>query len=145
LPFPVQATVGEVVSEALSHSRRLEQQLAAAGEALAAGTGPGEATPTPQAVRRYDQLLAEATLADAWNADSRAEMVLAGLGLAGTPSAAQRDQRRRARAPRGRAPADRPTHHLAAGRAHPSPRRRGRRLPPRRDHEPPGPGAERQP
>ncbi|HJB09644.1 MAG TPA: ATP-binding cassette domain-containing protein [Candidatus Brachybacterium merdavium] len=83
LPFPVQATVGEVVSEALSHSRRLEQQLAAAGEALAAGTGPGEATPTPQAVRRYDQLLAEATLADAWNADSRAEMVLAALGLAG--------------------------------------------------------------
>src|SRR5699024_8677711 len=83
LPFPAQATVGEVVSEALSHSRRLEQQLAAAGEALAAGTGPGEATPTPQAVRRYDQLLAEATLADAWNADSRAEMVLAALGLAG--------------------------------------------------------------
>src|SRR5699024_4899760 len=40
LLFPVQATVGEVVSEALSHSRRLEQQLAAAGEALAAGTGP---------------------------------------------------------------------------------------------------------
>src|SRR5690625_3834934 len=83
LPFPAQAPVGEVVSEALSHSRRLEQQLAAAGEALAAGTGRGEATPTPQAVRRYDQLLAEATLADAWNADSRAEMVLAALGLAG--------------------------------------------------------------
>src|SRR5699024_5720122 len=83
LPFSVQATVGAVVSESLSHSRPLEQQLAVAGEALAAGTGPGEATPTPQAVRRCDQLLAEATLADDWNADSRAEMVLAALGLAG--------------------------------------------------------------
>src|SRR5690625_1322563 len=82
LPFPAEATVDEVVTEALSRSRRLEQELAAAGEALAAGTGPGEATLTPQAVRRYDQLLAEATLADAWNADSRAETVLAALGLA---------------------------------------------------------------
>ena len=82
LPFPTEAGVGEVVTEALSRSRRLEQELAAAGEALAAGDGPGVRTPTPHAVHRYDQLLAEATLADAWNADSRAEIVLATLGLA---------------------------------------------------------------
>src|SRR5699024_9047184 len=55
----------------------------AAGEALAAVTEPGEAPPTPHAERRDGQLLAEATLANAWDADSRAEMVLAALGLAG--------------------------------------------------------------
>ena len=77
LPFGPAATVTEVVADALERSRRLEQELAAAGEALAADEGE----PSAQAVHRYDTLLAEATLADVWNADRRAEEVLSGLGL----------------------------------------------------------------
>ena len=83
LPFGAATTLAEVVADALDRSRRLERELLAAGEALAAhGTDP-----TPEAARRYDQVLAEATLADVWNADRRAEEVLAGLGLAGVDAA----------------------------------------------------------
>src|SRR5690625_2125896 len=74
LPFGPATTLAEVVADALDRSRRLERELLAAGEALAAhGTDP-----TPEAARRYDQVLAEATLADVWNADRRAEEGLAG-------------------------------------------------------------------
>ncbi|MFC7375201.1 ABC-F family ATP-binding cassette domain-containing protein [Brachybacterium sp. GCM10030268] len=79
LPFPASATLADVVADALARSRRLERELARAGEALAGGTGG----PAPEAARRYDRLLAEATLADVWNADRRAETVLAGLHLDG--------------------------------------------------------------
>ncbi|MGO3504548.1 ABC-F family ATP-binding cassette domain-containing protein [Brachybacterium tyrofermentans] len=79
LPFGSEATLAAVVADALDRSRRLERELAEAGEALGAGGGD----PTPEASRRFDELLAEATLADVWNADQRAETVLAGLGLAG--------------------------------------------------------------
>src|SRR5699024_10637727 len=64
-------------ADALERSRRLELELVAAGEALAADGGELAA----HAVLRYDALLAEATLADVWNADRRAEEVLSGLGL----------------------------------------------------------------
>jgi macrolide transport system ATP-binding/permease protein len=79
LPFAATTTLAEVVADALARSRRLERELMEAGEALAAGDGD----PAPHASRRYDEVLAEATLADVWNADQRAGTVLAGLSLAG--------------------------------------------------------------
>ena len=77
LPFPPASTLAEVIAHALERSRRLEQQLITAGEAL----GADGAEPAPHAVQRYDQLLAEATLADVWNAERRADEVVEGLGL----------------------------------------------------------------
>src|SRR5699024_6680302 len=64
LPAAPPTTLAGVVAAALGPSRRRARALLAAGEALAA-CGPG---PTPEAARRYDQVLAEATLADVWNA-----------------------------------------------------------------------------
>ncbi|AXK45984.1 ABC-F family ATP-binding cassette domain-containing protein [Brachybacterium saurashtrense] len=78
LRFGAEASLTEVVADALERSRRLERALEAAGEALA----EAGAAPPAQAAQRYDALLAEATLADVWNAEWRAEEVLAGLGLA---------------------------------------------------------------
>ena len=77
LPFPPASTLAEVVAHALERSRRLERELITAGEALGAGGGE----PAPHAVQRYDELLAEATLADVWNAERRADEVIQGLGL----------------------------------------------------------------
>ena len=77
LPFPPASTLAEVVAHALERSRRLERELITAGEALGAGGGE----PAPHAVQRYDELLAEATLADVWNAERRADEVVEGLGL----------------------------------------------------------------
>ncbi|GAA1489218.1 ABC-F family ATP-binding cassette domain-containing protein [Brachybacterium sacelli] len=78
LPAGPTTTLAEVVADALERSRRLERELTAAGEALAAGDGE----PAAHAAVRFDELLAEATLADVWNAEHRAEAVLAGLSLA---------------------------------------------------------------
>jgi macrolide transport system ATP-binding/permease protein len=78
LPFGPSAALAEVVADALERSRRLERELLLAGEALAATGGE----PSGRAAARYDALLAEATLADVWNAERRAEEVLTGLGLA---------------------------------------------------------------
>jgi macrolide transport system ATP-binding/permease protein len=75
LPFGPAARIDEVLEDALARSRRLEQELIGAGEALADGTA--------EAAARYDALLAEAELADVWNAEHRAEEVMAGLGLEG--------------------------------------------------------------
>jgi len=77
LPFGPRATIAEVLADALERSRRLERELITAGEELADGT--------PAAAARYDALLAEATLADVWHADRRAEETLAGLGLDDLP------------------------------------------------------------
>ncbi|HEX7351468.1 ABC-F family ATP-binding cassette domain-containing protein [Brachybacterium sp.] len=77
LPVGPTTSVDAVVADALERSRRLERALLAAGEALAAG----EDGPTARAALDYDQLLAEATLADIWNADRRAEEVMTGLSL----------------------------------------------------------------
>ena len=112
LPFAGTTTLAEVVEDALSRSRRLERELTAAGEALAeahpsadeahpsadeahpsaparhGSPAAGSTTaPTPaQTAQLYDRLLAEATLADVWNADRRAEDVLHGLHLDDVPS-----------------------------------------------------------
>ena len=77
LPFGPAATLTDVAADALERSRRLERELITAGEELASEAGE----PGARAAQRYDALLAEATLADIWNADRRAEEVLAGLGL----------------------------------------------------------------
>src|SRR5699024_8569213 len=69
LPVGPRTTLDEVVAEALERSRRLERELIVAGEELAGGTAAAAA--------RYDRLLAEATLADIWNAPRRAEATLA--------------------------------------------------------------------
>ncbi|WP_106507529.1 ABC-F family ATP-binding cassette domain-containing protein [Brachybacterium timonense] len=79
LPRPADWTLQRLLEDALSRARRLEAELAAAAEALA------DAPEDPQAARRYDELLEEATLADVWTAEHRAEEVLAGLALADLP------------------------------------------------------------
>lgn len=76
---PTATTLAEVVEEALTHARRLEESLTEAGAELAVDD-------SPRAAARYDALLARATLADVWNAETRAAEVLAGLGLADVPS-----------------------------------------------------------
>ena len=84
LPFAATATLQDVLADALERSRRLERELIAAGEALADPDPHSEqddGSLGKEAVRRYDALLAEATLADVWNAERRAEEVLMGLGL----------------------------------------------------------------
>ncbi|WP_062947464.1 ABC-F family ATP-binding cassette domain-containing protein [Brachybacterium sp. sponge] len=77
LPFGHRTPLAGVLADALERSRRLERELIEAGEELAGGTAAAAA--------RYDRLLAEATLADVWNAERRAEETLAGLGLADLP------------------------------------------------------------
>lgn len=86
LPFGPEVALRDVLADALERSHRLERALLAAGEELAAGAdgealAAGAGGPTAQAALHYDRLLAEATLADVWNADRRAEEVLAGLSL----------------------------------------------------------------
>ena len=75
---PERTTVDQAVQDALRHARALEQELTAAGEALAEDDAPAAAA-------RYDELLTRATLADVWNAEVRAAEILAGLGLADVP------------------------------------------------------------
>ena len=91
LPFAGTTTLADVVEDALSRSRRLERELTAAGEALADAGSTTAPTPA-QTAQLYDRLLAEATLADVWNADRRAEDVLHGLHLDDVPSTARLEQ-----------------------------------------------------
>ncbi|WP_114853611.1 ABC-F family ATP-binding cassette domain-containing protein [Brachybacterium sp. YJGR34] len=88
LPGGPATAVRAVVEDALARSRRLEAELVAAGEALAVEGGEASA----RAARRYDALLAEATLADVWNAEVRAEAVLQGLQLGGVDLASRLDE-----------------------------------------------------
>ena len=75
-PFGPDATLGEVVEEALTAVRAVAAELEAAAAALVDDSGPDAAT-------RYDVALARAQAAEVWDADARAQRVLAGLGLAG--------------------------------------------------------------
>lgn len=72
-PFGAEATVAEVIGDALAEVRDIAAALESAAEALADGT--------PEAATRYDQALAHAEAAEVWDADARAQRVLAGLGL----------------------------------------------------------------
>ena len=95
LPFGPAARIDEILEDALARSRRLEQELIGAGEALADGTA--------EAAARYDALLAEATLADVWNgAPRRGDPRRARTRSPGRRHRARRDQRRPARAARAR-------------------------------------------
>ncbi|PWH06563.1 ABC transporter ATP-binding protein [Brachybacterium endophyticum] len=75
---PATTTIADVLEEALAHSRRLEEALTEAGAELAVDD-------SQRAAARYDALLSRATLADVWNAETRAAEILAGLGLTGVP------------------------------------------------------------
>ena len=72
-PFGESATVDEVIGAALSEVRALAAELESAASALADGT--------PESATRYDRALAHAEAAEVWDADARAQRVLAGLGL----------------------------------------------------------------
>ncbi|MEJ5913098.1 ABC-F family ATP-binding cassette domain-containing protein [Pseudokineococcus sp. 1T1Z-3] len=78
LPFADDATLAEVLDDAVEDARGVERELADVAEALTRGGADPERT-----ARRYDEALAAATLADVWSLDARVERVLAGLGLAG--------------------------------------------------------------
>jgi macrolide transport system ATP-binding/permease protein len=76
-PFGPDATLAEVVEGALAEVRAIGAELEAAAAALAGPEGGADA-----AAARYDHALAEAQAAEVWDADARAQRVLAGLGLA---------------------------------------------------------------
>ncbi|WP_017622797.1 ABC-F family ATP-binding cassette domain-containing protein [Nocardiopsis chromatogenes] len=77
-PFTETTTLGEAVAEALSEPHAAERELTACAQALEDG---GDA-----AQRAYAAALERAEALDVWDADRRAELVLAGLGLAGVES-----------------------------------------------------------
>ncbi|NKY10037.1 ABC-F family ATP-binding cassette domain-containing protein [Cellulomonas hominis] len=76
-PFGPDATLQDVVEEALGAVRELADDL----ERTAAALGAASGAPGPAAA--YDLALARAQAAEVWDADARAQRVLAGLGLAG--------------------------------------------------------------
>ena len=108
-PYPLTATVEQVVADALAEVRAIEADLAAAAAALAAlpsvdddGTDGGASTDgagsdgsyantadsrthareaREQAEAAYATALARSDAAEVWNADRRAEITLAGLGI----------------------------------------------------------------
>ena len=77
LPHPGHAAVGDVFAAALADLHRVGEQLAAAAARLA------DHPDDPAALATYGDLLQWAVDHDLWDADRRAELVLAGLGLAG--------------------------------------------------------------
>jgi macrolide transport system ATP-binding/permease protein len=76
-PFGADATLHDVVEDALAAVRAVAASLEEAASALAADDV------APDAAARYDDALARAQAAEVWDADARAQRVLAGLGLAG--------------------------------------------------------------
>ncbi|GAA3744044.1 macrolide transport system ATP-binding/permease protein [Spinactinospora alkalitolerans] len=77
VPYPDEMTLAEVVEEALAGSRAIERRLTEQAEAL--NDRPGDAA----LLAAYGETLEEAEGHDVWDADRRAEVVLAGLDLAG--------------------------------------------------------------
>jgi len=75
-PFGPAATLRAVVEEALGAVRALAGDLERTAAALGAPDAP------PGAAEAYDLALARAQAAEVWDADARAQRVLAGLGLA---------------------------------------------------------------
>ena len=74
-PFPENGSVAEVVEAALAEARGTEQRLAELARQL-------ERRPEDtEALAAYGEALGEAEARGVWDADRRAEMVLAGLGL----------------------------------------------------------------
>ncbi|GAA4698962.1 ABC transporter ATP-binding protein [Phytohabitans rumicis] len=80
MPFDHAVTVAAVLDEALREARDDLAALDRLGRALAAG-----GTDQHELLREYGERLDSAERRDAWGADRRAEIVLAGLGLAAIP------------------------------------------------------------
>ncbi|MGH3682079.1 MAG: ABC-F family ATP-binding cassette domain-containing protein, partial [Natronosporangium sp.] len=80
LPHPDRATVGDVVDDALAEIRAGQRRL----DQLA--TDLQHRPDDPAALAGYGEALQWATDHDLWDADRRADLVLAGLGLAGAGS-----------------------------------------------------------
>ena len=76
LPFPGSATVADVVADALREARAALRELDELAAALS--DRPDDAG----LLERYGEALDRCTELEAWDADRRAELVLAGLGLA---------------------------------------------------------------
>jgi macrolide transport system ATP-binding/permease protein len=74
-PFGADDTLDDVIGAALSEVRVIAAELESAAAALADGTA--------ESATRYDLALAHAESAEVWDADARAQRVLAGLGLGG--------------------------------------------------------------
>ena len=75
MPFDLEATVGDVVDDALRESREVLADLDRLSAALATPGAP------PEPLAEYGERLDRAQETDAWDADRRAGLVLAGLGL----------------------------------------------------------------
>jgi macrolide transport system ATP-binding/permease protein len=80
LPHPESATIREVMAAALRESHTAVAVLDELAAAVAAAPDDAEL------MRRYGECLDRCTDMDAWDADRRAELVLAGLGLATLPA-----------------------------------------------------------
>jgi len=76
-PYPEETGLGAIVEDALAPSRAVERELTVQAEAMNAA--PDAAGPA----RAYAAALELAEALDVWQADQRAEQVLAGLGLGG--------------------------------------------------------------
>lgn len=77
LPYGAEATLGEVVDDALAPAREVERRLALSAEAM--NTGPGD----DRVLAEYAELLSDAERLEVWEADRRADLVVAGLGIDG--------------------------------------------------------------
>ncbi|OOC54218.1 MULTISPECIES: ABC-F family ATP-binding cassette domain-containing protein [Nocardiopsis] len=77
LPHPPETTMAEVVDEALEPAREVERRLNAGAAALDGSPEDG------RVLREYSEALTEAERLEVWDAERRAELVVAGLGLDG--------------------------------------------------------------
>ncbi len=77
LPYGPEATLGDVVADALVPAREVEQRLTRCAEAM--NDGPGD----ERVLAEYAEVLSEAERLEVWDADRRADLVVAGLGIDG--------------------------------------------------------------
>ncbi|MFD6949025.1 antibiotic ABC transporter ATP-binding protein [Nocardiopsis sp. TSRI0078] len=77
LPHPPETTLAEVVDEALAPAREVERRLTEGAAALDGSPEDG------RVLREYSEALTEAERLEVWDAERRAELVVAGLGLDG--------------------------------------------------------------
>ncbi|CAM3666843.1 ABC-F family ATP-binding cassette domain-containing protein [Nocardiopsis rhodophaea] len=75
VPYPGHTTLADVVEEALAPSRAIEERLTRLADAM--NDRPGD----PTVFTAYAAALERAEAQDVWDADRRADLVLAGLGL----------------------------------------------------------------
>ena len=84
MPFHPAATIGDVLGDALREAREDLAQLDRLTRALA-GSGAGGSPGSAGLLAEYGEWLERAQDHDAWDADRRAGLVMAGLGLGGLP------------------------------------------------------------